>query len=126
MPGHLDIVGLTRAVDREGGEKPARLQRLNRAVRGPGQVRDDWEILRDLIQECSGRNSEADPRGGRIDSIEAVFQQMSESIPHFSGLSLSKIGDLGLQILNAETTQPPVSTAATEETKILESDKTRR
>ncbi|MGH8100473.1 MAG: molybdopterin-dependent oxidoreductase, partial [Chthoniobacterales bacterium] len=27
-----------------------RLQRLNRAVRGPGQARDDWEILRDLIQ----------------------------------------------------------------------------
>jgi NADH dehydrogenase/NADH:ubiquinone oxidoreductase subunit G len=27
-----------------------RLQRLNRAVRGPGQARDDWEILRDLLQ----------------------------------------------------------------------------
>ena len=32
-----------------------RLQRLNRAVRGPGQARDDWEILRDLIQAVSGR-----------------------------------------------------------------------
>ncbi len=31
-----------------------RLQRLNRAVRGPGQARDDWEILRDLIQAYSG------------------------------------------------------------------------
>ena len=103
-----------------------RLQRLNRAVRGPGQARDDWEILRDLLQVCSGRNSEADSRAGGIHSIEDVFRQMSESIPHFSGLSLSKIGDLGLQILNAETTQPPVSTAATEETKILESDKARR
>src|SRR6266550_4103823 len=76
-----------------------RLQRLNRAVRGPGQARDDWEILRDLIQVCSGQDSETDVRGGRIDSIEAVFRQMSESIPHFSGLSLSKIGDLGVQIL---------------------------
>ncbi len=33
-----------------------RLQRLNRAIRPPGQARDDWEILRDLIQECTGQN----------------------------------------------------------------------
>ena len=33
-----------------------RLQRLNRAVRGPGQARDDWEILRDLIQALLGGN----------------------------------------------------------------------
>jgi NADH-quinone oxidoreductase subunit G len=103
-----------------------RLQRLNRAVGGPGQARDDWEILRDLTQICSGRNSETDPRAGSIHSIEDVFRQMSESIPHFSGLSLSKIGDLGVQILNAETTRPPASTAPSAETKILESENARR
>jgi len=90
-----------------------RLQRLNRAVRGPGQARDDWEILRDLVQSCSGRNG--------IYSIEDVFRQMSESIPQFAGLSLSKIGDLGVQILNIEPTTP-----AKVETKILESEKARR
>jgi NADH-quinone oxidoreductase subunit G len=74
-----------------------RLQRLNRAVRGPGQARDDWEILRDLVQSCSGRHG--------IYSIEDVFRQMSESIPQFAGLSLSKIGDLGVQILNMEATR---------------------
>jgi NADH-quinone oxidoreductase subunit G len=73
-----------------------RLQRLNRAVRGPGQARDDWEILRDFIQACSDRNG--------IYSIEDVFRQMSESIPQFAGLSLSKIGDLGVQVLNMEAT----------------------
>jgi len=72
-----------------------RLQRLNRVVRGPGQARDDWEILRDLIQACSNRNG--------IFSIENVFRQMSESVPQFAGLSLSKIGDLGVQILDTET-----------------------
>ena len=82
-----------------------RLQRLNRAVRGPGQARDDWEILRDLIQACSGRNSETDSRAGGIYSIEDVFRKMSESIPQFAGLSLSKIGDLGVQILNMEATR---------------------
>ena len=70
-----------------------RLQRLNRAVRGPGQARDDWEILRDLIQEYSGRNG--------IYSIEDVFRQMSEAIPELNGLSLSKISDLGVQVVES-------------------------
>lgn len=74
-----------------------RLQRLNRAVRGPGQARDDWEILRDLIQACSGQNG--------IYSIEDVFRQMSESVPQFAGLSLSKISDLGVQVMEAETSE---------------------
>jgi NADH-quinone oxidoreductase subunit G len=73
-----------------------RLQRLNRAVRGPGEARDDWEILRDLIQAVSGQNS--------IYSIEDVFRQMSESVPQFAGLSLSKIGDLGVQVLEIDHT----------------------
>jgi NADH-quinone oxidoreductase subunit G len=73
-----------------------RLQRLNRAVRGPGQARDDWEILRDLIQACSGQNG--------VYSIEDVFRQMSESVPYFAGLSLSKISDLGVQVM--EKTAP--------------------
>jgi NADH-quinone oxidoreductase subunit G len=68
-----------------------RLQRLNRAVRGPGQARDDWEILRDLIQAYSGRNG--------IYTIEDVFRQMSESVQPLAGLSLSKISDLGVQVL---------------------------
>jgi NADH-quinone oxidoreductase subunit G len=75
-----------------------RLQRLNRAVRGPGQARDDWEILRDLIQTCSGRNG--------IYTIEDVFRQMSEAVPRFAGLSLSKISDLGVQVLESVTTTP--------------------
>ncbi len=33
-----------------------RLQRLNQAVTPPAQARDDWEILRDLIQAISGSN----------------------------------------------------------------------
>src|SRR5437773_3883413 len=76
-----------------------RLQRLNRAVRAPGQARDDWEILRDLIQACSGQNS--------INSIEDVFRQMAEAVPRLTGLSLSKIGDLGVQVMEAHESPPP-------------------
>lgn len=77
-----------------------RLQRLNRAIRPPGQARDDWEILRDLIQEHSGKNG--------IYAIEGVFRQMSESIREFNGLTLSKIGDLGVDVMEVnETPAPP-------------------
>ncbi|MEP6810581.1 MAG: molybdopterin-dependent oxidoreductase, partial [Chthoniobacterales bacterium] len=75
-----------------------RLQRLNRAIRPPGQARDDWEILRDLIQACSGQNG--------IYTIEEVFAQMSQSVPAFAGLSLSKIGDLGMQVMEIAKTLP--------------------
>lgn len=68
-----------------------RLQRLNRAVEVPGQARDDWEILRDLIQQVSGSNG--------IYMIEDLFKQMAGEVKEFQGLNLSKIGDLGLQVL---------------------------
>lgn len=91
-----------------------RLQRLNRAVRGPGQARDDWEILRDLIQAYSGRNG--------IYSIEEVFRQMSESVPVLAGLSLSKIGDLGVQVMEAEQTPGPPREPAKQEMNKPESE----
>jgi NADH-quinone oxidoreductase subunit G len=82
-----------------------RLQRLNRAVRAPGQARDDWEILRDLSQALAGTNG--------IYSIEDVFRQMSEAVPEFAGLSLSKIGDLGVQVIQVnESPAPPLERAA--------------
>jgi len=92
-----------------------RLQRLNRAVRGPGQARDDWEILRDLIQGHSGRNG--------IYTIEDVFRQMSESVPQFAGLSLSKIGDLGVQIMQDGKSPGPPEEPAKDEMKKPESEK---
>ena len=77
-----------------------RLQRLNQAVRPPGQAREDWQILRDLIQAVSGGNG--------LHSIDDVFRQMSESVPQFTGLTLSSIGDLGVQIMDVnESPAPP-------------------
>jgi NADH-quinone oxidoreductase subunit G len=75
-----------------------RLQRLNRATRPPGNARDDWEILRDLLQAIGG--------GDSLHSIEDVFRRISETVPQFAGLSLSKIGDLGVQILQMEELPP--------------------
>jgi NADH-quinone oxidoreductase subunit G len=72
-----------------------RLQRLNQAVAAPGQARDDWEILRDLIQASSGSNG--------LYMIEDVFKSMAAQVKEFAGLSLSKIGDLGLPLLDLQS-----------------------
>lgn len=73
-----------------------RLQRLNRAVDAPDHARDDWEILRDLIQAVSGSNG--------LYMIEDVFKQMAAEVKEFAGLSLSKIGDLGVQFIEKQQT----------------------
>ena len=67
-----------------------RLQRLNRAISSPGEARDDWEILRDLLQAVSGSNG--------MYTIDELFKQLAAEIPALAGLSLSRIGDLGLDL----------------------------
>jgi len=77
-----------------------RLQRLNRAVRAPGNARDDWEILRDLLQALGGSNG--------LFTIDDVFRQMSAEIHQFHRLTLGKIGDLGLHVIKEdESPRPP-------------------
>ncbi len=68
-----------------------RLQRLNAACSAPGQARDDWEILRDLVQALTGQKHDAA-------MIESVFKQLSHTINEFANLTLSKIGDQGVVI----------------------------
>jgi NADH-quinone oxidoreductase subunit G len=76
-----------------------RLQRLNRAVRPPGNARDDWEILRDLLQALGGSNG--------LYTIDDVFRQMSTEVRQFHGLTLSKIGDLGVRVIKEDESPPP-------------------
>ncbi|MEO6739103.1 MAG: molybdopterin-dependent oxidoreductase, partial [Chthoniobacteraceae bacterium] len=71
-----------------------RIQRLNKAVSAPGSARDDWEILRDLILAISGSNG--------LHSIEDVFKAMAAETPALAGLTLSRIGDLGVDLNNRE------------------------
>jgi NADH-quinone oxidoreductase subunit G len=92
-----------------------RLQRLNRAILPPGEARDDWEILRDLIQEYAGQNG--------IYTIEEVFAQMSHAVREFNGLSLSKIGDLGVQVMEVQESPAPPPAPAKGEGNKPESEK---
>ncbi len=66
------------------------LQRMNKAISVPGQAMDDFQILLQLKAALGGGNG--------IHSIEEVFKAMAEATPAFSGLSLSKIGDLGIDL----------------------------
>jgi len=75
-----------------------RLQRLNHAVRPPGNARDDWEILRDLLQAIGG--------GDSLHSVDDVFRHISETVPQFGGLTLNKIGDLGVPVLQMQELPP--------------------
>ena len=84
-----------------------RLQRLNRAVRPPGNARDDWEILRDLLQALGGSNG--------LYSIDDVFRQMSAEISQFANLTLNKIGDLGVHVVDVEESpHPPIDQKASD------------
>jgi NADH-quinone oxidoreductase subunit G len=67
-----------------------RLQRLHQALQPPGSARDDWEILRDLLRLLTSHPGPA--------MIEGLFSQMAAEIPALSGLSLGKIGDLGIPL----------------------------
>ena len=74
-----------------------RLQRLNRAIPVPGNAQDDWETLRDLIQALGGGNG--------LYMIEDVFKAIANEVKEFKGLSLSKIGDLGVKVIDEEIRQ---------------------
>ena len=89
-----DIVLPTAAFAEKRGSMinlSGRLQRLNRAAELPGQARDDWEMLRDLLLAITGGKNEAH-------QIEDIFKSLAETVSSFNGLTLSKIGHQGTQI----------------------------
>ena len=63
---------------------------MTRAIAAPGEAREDWLILRDLREACTGGNS--------LHSVEDVWKAIAAEVPQFAGLSWAKIGDLGVQL----------------------------
>jgi len=76
-----------------------RLQRLNQAVQAPGNAHDDWEILRDIILNYTGE-------ANGMFMLEDVVKMVAQTIPAFEGVTLSKIGDQGIQLLETGITIP--------------------
>ena len=75
-----------------------RLQRLIPAVDLPGNTREDWKILRDLLLETGGGNG--------VFSIEDVFRLLAETAPEFAGLTFGQIGDLGIPLIETDQRVP--------------------
>ncbi|MDF1850433.1 MAG: molybdopterin-dependent oxidoreductase [Verrucomicrobiales bacterium] len=75
-----------------------RLQRLNKAVDGPGLTLEPWEIVRDLIQATGGGNG--------IYSVNDLFQQLAAEVSEFEGLTWGRIGDLGIPLIETGETIP--------------------
>jgi NADH-quinone oxidoreductase subunit G len=67
-----------------------RLQRLNRAIRPPGEAREDWEILRDVWLGAGGNRNFAE--------VDDVFAALASEFKGFEGMSLKKLDDGGLDV----------------------------
>ena len=79
-----------------------RLQRMTRAVAGPGESREDWMILRDLRMALTGGNS--------LHSVEDIWKAMSVEVPLLAEMSWAKIGDFGIQLKEASKPMAAVAT----------------
>ena len=66
-----------------------RIQRLNRATQPPGQARDDFEILSDLLRALGADAPQ---------TLEGIFKEMSAAVPAFEGLTLAKLGEGGIPL----------------------------
>ena len=69
-----------------------RIQRLNQALQPVGNAREDWEIIRDLILNITGETND-------LYMIEDVLKIITSNIPALSGVTFSKIGDQGIQVI---------------------------
>jgi predicted molibdopterin-dependent oxidoreductase YjgC len=67
-----------------------RLQRLNAAIPSPGLARPEWQTFAVLLNELGA--------DGSYLAIEDVFADMARTLAPLSGLNLSKIGDLGVEL----------------------------
>lgn len=96
---HVVLAGATYAEKRGSMiNVTGRLQRLGKAIHSPGEARDDWEILRDLILATTGTNG--------IHSVDDVFKQMAGEIEMFQGNTLRGIGELGVQVMETSEKVP--------------------
>ncbi|MBI2506511.1 MAG: molybdopterin-dependent oxidoreductase [Candidatus Latescibacteria bacterium] len=67
-----------------------RLQRLNPAIPPQGEARPEWQILAALLRTL-------DPAED-FSTLEGVFAALAQEQPALAGLSLSRIGDQGVQL----------------------------
>jgi NADH-quinone oxidoreductase subunit G len=67
-----------------------RVQKFMKAVEPKGDARPEWEFLRDLVENVTGKNG--------CSTIEGLFNQMAKDVPAFAGLEWAKLGDTGVTV----------------------------
>jgi NADH-quinone oxidoreductase subunit G len=67
-----------------------RVQKVTKAIEPPGNARQEWEFLHELVFNVTGRNGFA--------SIEGLFNQMAAEVPALNGLSWAAVGDTGAAV----------------------------
>jgi len=67
-----------------------RMQRLNPAVPSPGNARPEWQILALLLRSLNPARA--------YQTLDEVFAAMAADQPALAGLTLSKLGDAGVQL----------------------------
>ena len=107
------VLPLSESAEKRGSmiNVTGRLQRLNKAVDAPGIAGEDWEVLRDITTAAGGGNG--------LYMIEEVFKIMVEEYEKLKGLTLGKIGDLGIQLYETETKIPLLAKEAERKSKGL-------
>ncbi len=78
-----------------------RMQKLNAACTPPGDARDDWEIITDIILSVTGETPDQAPA-----SIDHLSQIISTTVPAFEGKTLASLDDLGETVTDTGTTIP--------------------
>ena len=108
LNGHASVVLPAASTFEKTGSMinvTGRIQRLRPAVIPPGEAREDWEILRDLLNAVSDEPTPlSDPAYPHM--IEDVFKSISSAIEPLSGLTYSKIGKSGLPVVETGVSIP--------------------
>jgi len=67
-----------------------RVQKFMKAVEPPGDARAEWEFLRELVSNVTGRDG--------FLTIEGLFNEMAKDVSAFNGLTWASLGDTGATV----------------------------
>ena len=67
-----------------------RVQKFMKAIEGPGDARQEWEFLHDLVYNVTGQDG--------FVTIEGLFNEMAKDVPAFNGLTWAGLGDTGATV----------------------------
>jgi NADH-quinone oxidoreductase subunit G len=67
-----------------------RVQKFMQAIQPQGDARAEWDFLRDLVHNVTGRNG--------FLTIEGLFNEMAKDVPAFHGLTWAGLGDAGVTV----------------------------